>query len=174
MKKKWMIVLFCSICVVSLVLFIVFNFSFLKKDYSFYVQKYASEYNLDEALIYAVIKAESDFQDNAVSPSGALGLMQMIPRTAEWIASEFGEEYDKEKMFLPETNIKYGCFYLRYLFDKFKNQDVVVCAYNAGEGIVKNWLDENGNLIEDKISYSETKIYLERVRNFFEYYEKYK
>lgn len=174
MKKKWVIVLFCSICVVSLVLFIVFNFSFLKKDHSFYVQKYASEYNLDEALVYAVIKAESDFQENAVSPSGALGLMQMIPRTAEWIASEFGEEYDKEKMFLPETNIKYGCFYLRYLFDKFKNQDVVVCAYNAGEGVVKNWIDENGNLIEEKISYSETKIYLERVRNFFEYYEKHK
>lgn len=170
MKRK-ILILFSSICVIAVILFVVFNFFTKKKDYEYYVQKYSATYNLEESLVYAIIKAESDFDANAVSASGALGLMQIIPRTAKWIAEEFNEIYEKQNMFVPETNIKYGCFYLRYLFDKFKYSDVVICAYNAGEGIVRDWLDESGNLIEEKISYDETKTYLKRVKKFYSDYK---
>ena len=74
-------------------------------------------------------------------------------------------------MFDAETNIKYGCFYLRYLFDKFKDKRVVVCAYNAGETVVKNWLDEGGKIIEEKISFKETKNYLKKVEFFEKLYK---
>ena len=74
-------------------------------------------------------------------------------------------------MFNPETNIKYGCFYLKYLFDKFERQDVVICAYNAGEGVIRDWLDEQGNLVKEKISYEETRNYLKKVSEYYEYYK---
>ncbi len=170
MKKK-ILILFVSICFVSVVLFVIFNFCVSKKNYQQLVEKYSVEFGLEKELVLAVIKAESDFQERAVSKSGALGLMQIIPRTAKWIASEFDELYEKQKMFEPETNIKYGCFYLKYLFDKFERQDVVICAYNAGEGVIRDWLDEHGNLLKEKISYEETRNYLKKVT---EYYENYK
>ena len=155
----------------TVVLFVVFNFWEPKKDYSFYVEKYSNEFGLEDSFIYAVIKAESDFQVDAISKSGAMGLMQIIPSTAKWIAEEFDENYSKENLLTAETNIKYGCFYLRYLFDKFEDRDVVICAYNAGEGVVVNWLDENGKIDESKISYKETRTYLSRVRDFYKQYK---
>lgn len=142
-----------------------------EKDFDDYVSKYSNVYNLEEEFVYAIIKAESDFQEKAISSSGALGLMQIIPRTGKWIADEFGEEYSKQNLLTAETNIKYGCFYLNYLFSKFKNLNVVICAYNAGEGVVRTWLDENGNLDESKISYDETRTYLTRVQRFYDDYK---
>lgn len=168
--KKWINFLFIVICILTIIIFIVFNCFVVKKDYQFYVEKYSAEFGLEEPFVYAVIKAESDFKENAISRSGALGLMQIIPSTASWIAGEFDEKYSKEKMLTAETNIKYGCFYLNYLFSKFKDRDIVICAYNAGEGIVKGWIDENGKLDEDKIEYEETRVYLSRVRRFYEIY----
>ena len=169
--KKWHFVLFGFICLLAIILFIVFNFFVFKTDYKSFVEKYSAEYGLEEEFVYAIIKAESDFDEKAVSKSGALGLMQIIPSTAKWIAEEFDEIYSKEALLTSETNIKYGCFYLNYLFSKFKNIDVVICAYNAGEGVVDDWLDENGVLIEDKISYKETKVYYSRVKSFYEVYK---
>lgn len=169
--KKWIFILFGLICVLTIFLFVIFNFFVFKRDYKFYVEKYSAKYGLEEAFVYAVIKAESDFNEKAISPSGALGLMQIIPLTAKWIAGEFDENYSKEKLLTAETNIKYGCFYLNYLFSKFNDEDVVICAYNAGEGAVKEWLDENGKLIEEKITYAETKTYLSRVKNFYGVYK---
>ena len=169
--KKRILVIFFSISAVSVLLFVIFNFFVQKKDYQQLVEKYSVEYGLEKELVLAVIKAESDFQETAVSKSGAIGLMQIIPRTAKWIATEFNEIYERQKMFEPETNIKYGCFYLNYLFDKFKKQDVVICAYNAGEGVVRDWLDEQGNWVEEKISYEETRNYLKKVSEYYEYYK---
>ena len=169
--KKRVLILFGTICFVSVILFLFFNLNGKRKDINELVAKYSTEYGLEEELVLAVIKAESDFKKDAVSRSGALGLMQLIPDTAKWIASELGEEYSKEKMFNEETNIKYGCFYLKYLFSKFKDKDVVICAYNAGEGVVRNWINEDGSLDRSKISFDETKKYLERVNVFFDSYK---
>ena len=169
--KKIVLILFSCICAVTFVLFIYFNFFYANHDFDSCVEKYAKEYNLETEFVYAIIKAESDFREDAVSRSGALGLMQIIPSTAKWIAGEFNEKYEKEKLLTAETNIKYGCFYLNYLFSKFKNQDVVICAYNEGETVVRKWLDENDELDEDKIEYEETRVYLERVRKFYEMFK---
>lgn len=169
MKKKVLSIFFVLVFV-TIILFVVFNFFVYKRKYSNYVLQFSKEYNLDEALVYAVIKAESNFDTNAVSKSGALGLMQIIPNTAKWIAGELGEEYELHRMFEPETNIKYGCFYLNYLFEKFQDVDTVVCAYNAGEVAVLAWI-ENGELNQDKIDYKETKKYLSRVKGFYNIYK---
>ena len=72
-------------------------------------------------------------------------------------------------MFEPEVNIRYGCFYLKYLFDKFKTPEIVICAYNAGEGKVLEWIDE-GNLDRDEIDYEETRNYLAKVERFYRIY----
>lgn len=131
---------------------------------------YSKEYELEPALIYSVIKAESDFDKIAVSPSGALGLMQLLPTTAKWIAEELGEYYEPNFLFNEDVNIKYGCFYLNYLYDKFGDMDTVICAYNAGETKVRDWLDD-GRVNPEKIDYLETKEYLKRVKNFYIIYK---
>lgn len=168
MKRKILTIFCISLVILFLFAFFV-NVIVFPKKYKSFVSSLADEYGLEIALVYAVIKAESDFDKNAVSKSGALGLMQILPSTAKWIAGELKEDFDKENLFEPQTNIKYGCFYLKYLFDKFGDREVVICAYNAGEKKVLDWLDD-GKLNKDKIDYAETKIYLKRVNKFYRVY----
>lgn len=168
--KKSILILFASVCTLTLILFVIFNFVLYPKKYKNYVLAYSNEFKLETALVYAVIKTESNFDANAKSYAGAIGLMQIIPSTAKWIASEFDENYEEEKLYAPETNIKYGCFYLNYLKQKFSDIDAVICAYNAGETVVKSWLDENGKLNENKIKFEETKNYLKKVKKYYRVY----
>ncbi len=169
--KKSVLILFGVICVVSLVLFSIFNFAVYPRKYENFVVKYSEEYDLETSLVYAIIKTESNFDSNAKSNAGAMGLMQIMPTTAKWIAQELGEEIDMLSLFDEERNIKYGCFYLKYLFNKFSDFDVVICAYNAGEGAVRNWIDENGKLVVEKINFPETKNYYLKVKSFMNVYE---
>lgn len=168
MRKKIFVIFAISIVVLFLFSVVLILFAFPKK-YKNHVIVFSEEFGLDKALVYAVIKVESDFNKDAVSKSDALGLMQILPKTAMWIAKELGEKYSRENMFDPKTNIKFGCYYLRYLFDKFGETDIVVCAYNAGEGKVLDWV-ENGKLNREKIDYHETKIYLDRVEKYYGVY----
>ena len=169
MKKKIYLIFLVSLVVLFL-LSAVICYCLFSKKYKNYVVKYSDEFGLDKALVYAVIKVESDFKKDAVSKSGALGLMQILPATAKWIAKELGEEYSDENMFEPKTNIRYGCFYLKYLFDKFKKMDIVICAYNAGEGKVFDWI-EGDEIVREKIDYKETLNYLVKVENFYRVYK---
>ena len=121
-------------------------------------------------MVYAIIKAESDFQEDAVSLAGAVGLMQLLPRTAKWIAEEVDGVYYYEELFNKAKNIEYGCYYLRYLFDKFNDMDIVICAYNAGETKVREWV-EDGNLVLNKIDYPETRNYLKNVKGYYRIYK---
>ncbi|MBR3885797.1 MAG: lytic transglycosylase domain-containing protein [Clostridia bacterium] len=168
MRKKILVIFAISVVVLFLFSILVLNI-FVPKKYKNYVFEYSNEFGLDSNLVYSIIKVESDFETNAVSKSGALGLMQLLPKTARWIAEELNEDYSKEKMFEPEVNIRYGCFYLKYLFDKFKTPEIVICAYNAGEGKVLEWIDE-GNLDRDEIDYEETRNYLAKVERFYRIY----
>lgn len=163
MRKFWFWC-FVVLCFVSVVLFCLFNFVFFNQSQNKIIKKYANHYKLDEALVFAIVKNESGFNQKAVSGSGAKGLMQIMPKTARWIASELGEVYFDDILFDPEINVKFGCFYLSYLFEKFEYEDVVICAYNAGEGKVLDWLDDDGKLDKSLIDYAETKAYLERVQ----------
>ena len=86
-------------------------------DYKQEVFSSAKEFNLNKALVYAVIKTESSFNKNAVSEKNAIGLMQITKSTAQFIASKLGlSEYN---LYNPSDNVRFGCFYLRYLLDKF-------------------------------------------------------
>ena len=170
--KRNIIVVFLLISFFCAILFCLFCCFRASKKYDSIVEKYALNYKLDEALIFAVIKAESGFDEKAVSRSGAIGLMQLMPSTAKWIADEIGKvDFSDNDLFDAETNIEFGCFYLNYLFKRFNDMKVVICAYNAGETVVGDWLDDNGRLNEENILYKETAVYLSKVLKYFEYYK---
>ena len=91
------------------------------RKYESIVKKEAKEYDLPQSLVYAVIKAESDFDPEAESPVGALGLMQMMPETFDWMQTHIGGEYDASALLDPEISIKYGCALLRVLLNEYDN-----------------------------------------------------
>lgn len=169
MKRK-IYISFLVVCVIFFVTFVVFEFVLFPTKFKKQVTEISSEYGLETALVYAIIKAESSFKPNAVSHAGAVGLMQLLPSTAKWIAEEVGDVFDYNQLFVAEKNIEYGCFYLDYLFDKFVDIDIVVCAYNAGETKVRDWILD-GVLVQEKIDYEETREYLRKVKRFYEIYK---
>ncbi len=144
--------------------------------YQEYVEKYAEEYGLDEMLVYSVIRCESSFDPNARSGAGACGLMQLMPTTAKWFAENKEKiEYSEALLFQPEYNIRLGCAYLRYLNGRFDgNLGSVLAAYNAGEGIVRQWLNsslysQDGQNLS-AIPYPETENYVEKVQDTYAAY----
>ncbi len=148
-------------------------------DYSDYVEKYSLEYNIPEYVIYSVIKVESDFDAEAESHAGARGLMQMMPATFKWLTSDahLGENLHERELFEPEVSIRYGTYYLNYLYQKFdRNWDTALAAYNAGEGNVAKWLndpfysDGEGNL--KNIPFEETANYVFKVNKEIDTYKK--
>lgn len=134
----------------------------------------SKEYNLDPALIFAVIKTESGFNEKAVSVKGAVGLMQITPKTAEYIAKK--REIAKYDLYDPKTNIEFGTYYIRYLLDRFTGQKEAMAAYNAGEGTVKSWLkderySQDGKTLKD-VPYKETERYIQKIGKSLERYKK--
>ena len=125
----------------------------------------AASNGLDPALPAAVILAESSYMPEAVSEANAQGLMQLLPSTAEWVAGKFDEVYREGSLFEPDTNIKYGCWYLGYLIRRFNgNLTCAIAAYHAGQGKAREWLAENPtadgtpSLDPQSIEYSENSI----------------
>jgi len=113
-------------------------------EYRDFIEAAAAEYNLNPAFVSAIIRNESSFQPRAESGVGARGLMQLMPDTAEWIAQKMKfSGYAFERMYDPESNIRFGCWYLRYLSSLFQGDPVcVACAYHAGQGQVIAWLSD--------------------------------
>ena len=126
-----------------------------RKRYSPYVAAVAREHRLDPALVHAVISAESAYNPQAVSRAGAMGLMQLMPATAK--------RFGVNNPFDPVANMRGGARYLRILLDQFKNVNLAVAAYNAGEGAVSRY----GNRIPP---YEETQTYVSRVLRFYHHY----
>ena len=143
------------------------------------IEKYSAQYGIPKYLMFAIIKTESDFNCMAISPKGARGLMQMMPDTFVWLTGK-GHLNDplltSDSLFIPEISIKYGAYYLSYLYKKFGNWDTVLAAYNGGEGNVSSWLtdaeysDGNGNL--KYIPFKETRKYVDKVNEHKNIYEK--
>ena len=115
------------------------------QPYSEYVTKYSTEYGVPEYIIYSTIKVESSFNSNAESSAGAIGLMQIMPDTFEWLVSLTKDGYEKGMLYDPETNIKYGTYYLSYLYLKYNDWKTVSAAYNAGPSAVDEWLAKPGS-----------------------------
>ena len=125
------------------------------------IRAHARNYRLQPALLAAVIYAESKFHSDAKSSSGALGLMQLQPSTAEGIALRTGgSKFQVADLYDPEINIRYGSWYLRHLFQKYGEERLVLAAYNAGQGNVDAWR-ANG----EGIQFAETRAYVDRVES---------
>lgn len=121
------------------------------------IRSIASEYNLSPALISAVIRNESSFRSSVESSVGARGLMQLMPDTAQWIAGKLKtDDYSFERLYDPETNIRFGCWYLNYLSSLFNSNPLcVICAYHAGQNEIAGWLS-NALYSSDGITLNES------------------
>jgi len=123
------------------------------------VRGHATNYRLDSALLAAVIEQESKFNADAKSSTGAIGLMQLQPATAEGIAVRTGgSKFVLSDLYNPEINVRYGAWYLRHLLDKYRNERIALAAYNAGQENVDRWLAAH-----EGVQFSETRAYVDRV-----------
>ena len=125
------------------------------------VRGHAKNYDLDPALVAAVIYQESKFRADAKSNSGAIGLMQLRPETAEGIAIRTGgARFRVSDLYNPEINVRYGSWYLRHLLDKYGDEKDALAAYNAGQRNVDEWRAEGKG-----IQFPETRAYVDRVEH---------
>ena len=144
--------------------------------YSEYVEKYAEEYNIDKYMVYAIIKAESNFDENAKSSSNAIGLMQIMETTAIETAKKMKLEITEEDLFEPDLNINIGLKYFTYLLNQYDNNyPIAIIAYNAGIGNVDSWI-KNGTIKADgtdleNVPFKETNNYVRKILRDYEIYK---
>jgi len=116
------------------------------------------------------VRCESSFRSDAVSYAGAMGLMQIMPDTGEWLAGKFDEKqgYTSDVLYQPETNLKYGCWYLNWLMKRYEHdRTLATAAYHAGHGTVDRWLADPSVSSDGKtlshIPYDSTRTYVARI-----------
>ena len=144
------------ICFVFATCLVIQRVSYPKK-YQEYVERYAKEFGVPEYVVYSVIKVESNFDKFAVSKKGACGLMQLMPKTYNWLVEELGQT--PKDIFSEDENIKYGVYYLSVLYKKYGSWSLTFCAYNAGTGNVDKWLLEK----PFRIRFFETQRYVNKL-----------
>jgi len=129
--------------------------------YQTIVEGHARDYGIDPALLAAVIYQESKFNPLARSDRGAIGLMQLLPATAEGIAERTGGvAFRPTDLYDPEINVRYGAWYLRSLLDKYRDEKLALAAYNAGQTNVDGWLRRGVG-----IQFPETREFVKRVEH---------
>lgn len=138
------------------------------RPYQELVQHSASDHGVETELIYAVMRQESAFRPEVISPAQAVGLLQILPITGEKLAGELGIPFEAEQLQHPPVNVRLGARYLRKLLDIFDGSlPLALASYNAGPSAVLHWLEGARNLELDlfvaRIPYSETRSYVERV-----------
>jgi soluble lytic murein transglycosylase len=127
----------------------------------------ARQWDLDEALVYSIIRQESRFMPEAKSPAGARGLMQLMPATARWVARQIPvNPYRVEMLIQPDVNILMGSYYFRRVLDDLGHPLLAAAAYNAGPGRARRWRDERpleGAIYAETIPFNETRDYVKKV-----------
>ena len=137
------------------------------------IARVATKYGLDPYLVAAVVKTESGFDSEAVSPVGAVGLMQLMPDTAEWlIGLDIWRGDSAPRLTDPADNLELGACYLAYLTDRFgaDNLTAALAAYNAGPTAVGRWVEAAGGVEAfgpDDIEFPETRTFVERVKRYW-------
>ena len=135
------------------------------------------EFRFDPALVYAIMREESEYRPEVSSPAGALGLMQIIPPTANRIAAELAlAGFEPTQLFDPALNIRFGTFYLRSLVARFEgSRPLAIASYNAGPEAVSRWLRLDGpqpdDVFVDSVPYGETRRYVRRVLRSYHLYQ---
>ena len=149
------------------------------KTYQEIVSTYQEKYNIEESLIFAVIKAESNFKKDAISNRNARGVMQLMEETAKDVARKnnikLNTENMEEELCDVEKNIEIGTCYLAMLIQRYENKEVALAAYNAGIGTVDGWIEKgiiqkDGTDIEN-IPYKETNNYVRKILRDYKIYE---
>ena len=175
---KTFILLFLGLCILVMTAAHLFNIN--ENNYprpnSYLVAYYCAEYNLESNLVYAVMKQESNFNEEAVSPKGARGLMQLMEDAYDWVKYRLDDQRDNtyDDMYDPELNIQYGTYYLSYLMKKYDNSiELSAAAYHCGMGMVDGWLDdgtldaENFNVDDIPAENDQTSHYVTKILNAY-------
>ena len=183
-KNKVIIIALFLVLIVGLLGPIGFGEKMMKimysKKYENLVVIYSEKYQVDSDLIFALIKAESNFNSSAVSGKGAKGLMQLMEETAKDVSkkTDLKIEPDEigEKLLQADVNIELGTKYISILLEKYNNTAIALTAYNAGIGTVDNWI-EKGVIKKDgediqNIPYKETNNYVRKILRDYKIYQK--
>ncbi len=155
-------------------------------EYQEAIQQAAAEAHVDPLLVASVIRVESKFKAQNVSHAGAIGLMQLMPDTAQWIANQmlnsgkqsgYSNGDDTEQLAEPELNIRLGCWYIFYLTQRFNGNEVAaIAAYNGGPKRVQQWLSDgtwDGKLSSiGSIPVGETRHFVDRVFYNYDLYKR--
>ena len=183
-RRRTLLTIFASALIVLIALGAWALFGRDRIDFSRYPMTYApeiraaaAEFSLDPAYVASVVLAESSFDAEAVSSAGAIGLMQIMPATGEWIAGKLEDEpFDVQRLYQPEVNLRYGCWYLRFLLDRY-DEDMYTAstAYHQGQGRVDQWLEdpqysEDGRTLT-AISSAVTDTYVNRIMESYANYQ---
>lgn len=185
-KRKmsfWKKLLLMILVLASLSYFVWQNEDFQRKylypyDYQDTINFYADRYEVDRNLVASVILVESKFRQDATSVHGARGLMQIMPETGSWIATQIEDDsFSVDKLYNVNMNIKYGTWYLSELQTEFEGNEVLaLAAYNAGRGNVYEWMEKYHWDINfkdyTKIPFPETREYVKRVLENKKHYNK--
>ena len=188
-RKKSRLLLVLQVCVISLlILSMTFSTSssyakdlidtyIYPRHYRAHVEQYAALYGAEPNMIYAIIKAESDFNPDTVSEDGEIGLMQISPETYRFdIRYNIGLKEDSSILYEPEKNIQSGVYYFAKWYRYFGTSVEALAAYSGGVGNVKTWreygyTDEYGILDVEKIPFAQTQSYVKRVMEYKEKYD---
>jgi len=128
-------------------------------EYEHIVRGHAANHDLDPALLAAIVYVESRFDPNAISPAGAVGLMQLLPETAKGIALRTGgTRFVVADLRDPEINVRYGSWYVDHLIERYGDTETALAAYHAGQGNVDRWRRDGRG-----IAFPETRAYVREV-----------
>jgi soluble lytic murein transglycosylase len=146
-------------------------------QYEAIIKGHSQQYDLPPALVAAVIYAESGFDPRAKSSAGALGLMQLLPATAQGIADRTGgSRFRPRDLYDPELNVRYGSWYLSNLRTKYADHpqalELALAAYNAGQGNVDRWVESTPPGAVVRIPFAETRAYIVKVKRLQDLYRR--
>lgn len=147
-------------------------------EYSEYVTYYADKYGMDPYMLYAFIRTESNFNPMAESDAGARGLMQITEVTFDWIKSKIAptEDLTFEDLYDPETNIRFGSYFVSYCLQRYQNDlSTAAAAYHSGLGTVDGLLAQeeysaNGQTL-DHYPYPQMRLYVKKITSSYQRYQ---
>jgi len=136
------------------------------------IVKAAGDHQVDKYLVLAIIREESRFKEDSVSSKGALGLMQLMPKTAKWISAQRGLSHKQAELFEPKVNIDHGSWYFSYLSKRYKKQELSLAAYNSGTSVLDRWMKANPQANLKDFVFPETRNFVARVTKTQKIYQK--
>lgn len=177
MKKIFVLFLIFLLVPYSLFGYYIFQVYSHPIKYENEIEIASQKFDVKKTLIASIINVESSYKKNAKSNKSAIGLMQIKLETANFLDDlNLRTRITENELFNPLINITYGIEYISYLMKKFEDEDTVICAYNAGETVVRNWLKDERYSLNKKtllfIPYSETKNYLKKINKNINFYKK--